>query len=149
MLSGQIRNPKLAQARAAEAFQIVLPVGVLLDRHLAAIQASEMLGCARRSSCNAALAMSSARHAGGSGQHAVGADEIAALTDRLARQPHRLIIIASDELGVGGDAAIDRRKRIARTQPQTRGARPARPPPSGRNRTAPGRNSPGPTRSSD
>src|SRR5262249_48155569 len=57
-------------------------------------------------------------HAGGSGEHAVGANEIAALPDGLARQLHRLVVVASDELGVGGDAGIDRREWIARAQPQ-------------------------------
>jgi len=48
-------------------------------------------------------------HAGGGGEHAVGADEIAALADAFARKPHRLVIVAAEELGVGGDAAIKRR----------------------------------------
>ena len=47
----------------------------------------------------------------------MGADEITTLTYRLARQAHRLLIISSDELGVGGNAAIDRRERVARAQP--------------------------------
>jgi hypothetical protein len=37
----------------------------------------------------------------------VGADEVAALPDALARQPHRLVVVAPDELGEGGDAVID------------------------------------------
>jgi len=36
----------------------------------------------------------------------------------VARQTHRLVVSCADELGVGGDAVIDRRERIARTQPQ-------------------------------
>jgi hypothetical protein len=55
---------------------------------------------------------------GGGGEHAVSADEIAALSDALARKAHRLVVVAPDELGVGGDPLIDRRKRIARAQPQ-------------------------------
>ena len=57
-------------------------------------------------------------HAGGGGQYPVGADEIAAMPDGLVRQPHRLVVIASYELGVGSDAVIDRRQQIARAQPQ-------------------------------
>src|ERR1700692_3454709 len=56
-------------------------------------------------------------HAGGSGQNPVGADEIAALSDPLARKPYRLVVVVAAELSVGGDAKIDRRKRIARTAP--------------------------------
>jgi hypothetical protein len=57
-------------------------------------------------------------HARRGRQHPVGADEIAALSDSLARQPDRLLVVASNELGVGGDAVIDCRERIARAQPQ-------------------------------
>ena len=90
-----------------------------------AIQASEILGCARRSSCNASRGdIGLSGHAGGGRQHPMGADEIAALPDAFARQPHRLVVIAPDELGIGGDAAIKRRKRIARAQPQRAAARP-------------------------
>jgi hypothetical protein len=35
-------------------------------------------------------------------------DEIDPLTDGLARQPHRLVVIARDELRVGGNAGKDR-----------------------------------------
>jgi hypothetical protein len=49
----------LAQPRTPEPFQIVIAFHVELDRHnCSAIQASEMLGCTRRSSCIAALATS-------------------------------------------------------------------------------------------
>src|SRR5689334_7078491 len=43
-----------------------------------------------------------ARHNRCRGQHAVDADEVGALTDRFAREPHRLLIVASDELGTSG-----------------------------------------------
>src|SRR6516162_11870865 len=81
-----------------------------------AIQATGILGCARRSSCSAAAAASGSGHAGGSCEHPVRADKIAALADRLARQPHRLAIIASDEQGIGGNTGKECRERIARAQ---------------------------------
>ena len=46
----------------------------------------------------------------------MSADEIAALSDTLARKTHCLLVVAADELGVGGDPVIDRRIRVARTQ---------------------------------
>src|SRR5208282_4244389 len=51
------------------------------------------------------------------------ADKIGALADALARQPRRLVVIASEELSVGGDSVMDSQKRIARAQPHrpTRG----------------------------
>jgi len=68
-------------------------------------------------------AAGAAGHAGGGGEHTKCADEIAALANALARKAHRLLVIASDELGVGGDTAMCRGKGIAGTQPQgvTRG----------------------------
>jgi len=55
-------------------------------------------------------------HAGGSSEHPVRADKIASLTDRFARQPHRLFVVPPDELGVGSDAREERREWIARAQ---------------------------------
>ena len=37
----------------------------------------------------------------------MGADKIGALAHGLARQPHRLVVVACDELRVSGDAMID------------------------------------------
>src|SRR5882757_9414539 len=56
-------------------------------------------------------------------KHSVGADEITTLSDTLARKTHRLLVVASDELCIGSDAAINCRERIAWAQPQraTRG----------------------------
>ena len=48
----------------------------------------------------------------------MSADEISALSDALARKAHRLVVIATHELGIGGNAVIDCRERIARAQPQ-------------------------------
>ena len=105
-----------------------------------AIQASEILGCARRSSCKAArgdIVLSS--HAGGRREHPMGADEVAALPDAFARQSNGLVVIAPDELRVGGDAAKNRRKWIARAQPQRapRGNAAFFPPPDSRHNTRP------------
>src|SRR5262249_27424472 len=57
-------------------------------------------------------------HGRGCGKHPVRANEIATLPKTLARQPNCLVIIASDELGIGGDPAIDSRERIARAEVQ-------------------------------
>src|SRR5215469_4607008 len=56
------------------------------------------------------------RHAGGGSEHPVRADKVAALTDRFARQPHRLFVVPPDELSVGSDAGKERREWIARAQ---------------------------------
>ena len=115
-----IKFGALIQPGAAEAVEIVLAVGVVLDRHIAPRSRRARCSAARGAAPAARLSRVSclAGHARGGGEHPVGADEIAALAQRLARQPHRLVIIASEELGVGGDADIDRRKRIARAQSQ-------------------------------
>ena len=60
--------------------------------------------------------VSAAGHAEGSGQHAVGADKIASLAQRFTREADRLRVIAADILAIGGDAAIDRGKGIARRE---------------------------------
>src|SRR6195256_5366008 len=111
--------PILVQARAAEGFQIVLPVGVPLDRHLACDPGERNIGlrAAKLLQCDLGDIVLSG-HARSGRQYPVGADEIAALSDALARKTHSLVVVAPDELGIGGDAVIDRRERIARTQPQ-------------------------------
>ena len=106
----------LDQTCTAKTVQIVFPVGFLLDRHLGGdprerdvgLRAAQLL---QRRLRNVVVTC----HRGGGGQHPVGADEIAALPDALAREPDRLLIVARDEMGIGGDAAIDRRERVART----------------------------------
>src|ERR1700722_4062853 len=79
------QDPGLGQARATKALQIVLPVGVLLDRHLVRDPGERNIGL------SAAQFLERGRgdrglscHAGGGGQDAVGADKIAALANRLA-----------------------------------------------------------------
>jgi hypothetical protein len=47
------------------------------------------------------------------------ANEIGALPDALARQPHCLVVIVADKLGVGSGAAINSGQRIVRTQTQS------------------------------
>jgi hypothetical protein len=39
------------------------------------------------------------------------------VTDALARKAHRRLIVASDELRIGGDAAVDGGERVAGAQP--------------------------------
>src|SRR5204863_1547307 len=45
-------------------------------------------------------------HCSGDGEEAVAADVISAKTNGRARKTHCLLVIASDELGEGGDAII-------------------------------------------
>src|SRR5262249_19149916 len=117
----------LLQAGAAEAFQIVLAVALALDRHLLRDPG------ARHVWLRAAKLLQGdpgdiglAGHARCGGEHAVAAGEIAAQADGGARQPHRLVIFAPDELGVGPDAVIKRREGIPRAQPQRTAGRPDR-----------------------
>jgi hypothetical protein len=78
-------RPKLAQACAAEAFQIVLPIRFQFDRHLACNPGKRNIGlhAAKVLQGNAGN-ISLAGHGGGARQHAVGADEIATLSEALA-----------------------------------------------------------------
>jgi len=97
----------------------VLTLGFQLDRHFLRDpgQGDIGLGAAKlpeRGCGNLGLA----GHAGRRGQHPMRADKIGALADTLARQPHRLVVVASDELRISGDAMIDRQKRITRAQAQ-------------------------------
>src|SRR6185437_12824758 len=107
----------LVQAGAAEAFQIVLPLGVLLDRHLLCDPGERNigLGATQFTQCGLGDFVLSG-HAGGSGQHSMCADKIAALAESLARKTHRLLVVPPDELSIGCDAVVNRRERIARTQ---------------------------------
>ena len=59
-----------------------------------------------------------ARHARSGRQHPVCADKIAAQPNALAREPHRFLVIAPDELGIRSDAVVDRRERVALAQAQ-------------------------------
>ena len=109
----------LIQPRAAKTLQIVLPIGLVHDGHLACDPGERNIGL------RAAKLLQRGRgdivlsgHAGGRREHPMGADEVAALPDAFARQSNGLVVIAPDELRVGGDAAKHGRKRIARAQPQ-------------------------------
>ena len=57
-------------------------------------------------------------HGGGNGEPAVAPNVIGAKTNAHARQPHRLLIVAPEEVSVGRDAIVHSRKRITRAQPQ-------------------------------
>ena len=79
---------QLVQPRSTEPFQVVLPLGVLLDRHLLSdpgkrnigLYAAKLLECGRGD-------LGLTGHAGCCGEHSVGAYEIGALADTLARHP--------------------------------------------------------------
>jgi hypothetical protein len=114
----------LVQPGSAESIQIVLAVGVLPHRQIfcepgerdIGLRAPQLLECSRGD-----IMLSG--HAGGGGQHTMPAGEIAALLDRFVRQTDGFIVVVADGLGVGGNAIIKRRERIAWTEPQraTRG----------------------------
>ena len=63
-------------------------------------------------------------HAGGGGEHSMRADKIAALAYGFTRQPHRLGIIAPNELRIGGNAGKNRREWVTRAQAQGTAGRP-------------------------
>ena len=106
---------QLFQACAAEAFQIVLTFGVQFDRHLVCDPGERNIGLHPAQFLERGRGdLGLSGQAGGRGEHAVGADEIAAFPDTLARKTHCLVVVAPDELGIGGDAVINRRERIPR-----------------------------------
>ena len=108
------------QPGAAEAFEIELAVTVLFDWHLLCHPGERDIGLgAAQLVQGGGGGFGLARHRGGGGEDAVDANKVAALPEAFARQPHRFIVIASDEMCVGGDAAIDRGAGIARAQSQS------------------------------
>ena len=109
----------LVQTCPAETFEIMLSLGVLSDWHLFGnpFERNIWLHAAKlfqSRSGHSALP----GHARGGGQYTVSPHEIATLPDAFARQPHRFIVIVSDELGIGGDAIVDCGQWIARAQAQ-------------------------------
>src|SRR4051812_28686293 len=105
----------LLQARASERFQVVRPLSRLFDQHLALDPGQGDVGLGPAQFLEGRTGkLSAARHGRGCSQDAVAADEFRALADALAGQAHRLLIVVADELGIGGDAAEDRRERVAR-----------------------------------
>src|SRR5262249_42647157 len=75
------------QTGTAEALQIVLPVGFMLDRHLACDPVKRNIGlCPAQFRQGRRRDLGLTGHAGGSRQHSVGADEIAAQPNTLARK---------------------------------------------------------------
>ena len=53
-----------------------------------------------------------AGHPGGRGEHAVGPTKSKPAGESVARQPHRLVVIATEEFRVGGNAVVNCRERI-------------------------------------
>jgi hypothetical protein len=97
----------------------VLAVGVLLDRHLVFDPGERNIGlrAAKLLQCGLGDVVLPGQASGGS-EHAVGADEITALPNSIVGKSHCLVVVPTEELRVGSDAAVHRRKRIARAQPQ-------------------------------
>jgi hypothetical protein len=121
------RNSELLQPRAAESVQIVVPRAGGSLRVVTALTGRDrdMFGnpSERDVGLHAAQLLQRglgefdvARHRRGCGQHAVSPGEVCALTDPLARETHRLVEIAADELGVGDNDAGDRCEWITRAQ---------------------------------
>jgi len=80
-----------------------LAVGVVLERHIGCDPGQREIGLrASQRVERGAGDIGVSGHGGGGAQHAVAADMIAAQANARACQPHRLGVIASDELGVGG-----------------------------------------------
>src|SRR5947209_12546379 len=118
-------GPRLFQTGTAEGIQIMLQFVALHDRHFARNPSERDVGlCAVQLLDGGGSEFGLSGHDPGGGEHAVAAAEIASLTDGLARQPHRLIVIASNELRVCGDAHIDGREWIARAQAERAADRP-------------------------
>ena len=108
---------QLIQTRTTEPIQIMFAIRVVSDRHLAGEPAK---GNIRLRSFKLEQGgfgeIIAARHAGGCGQNPMTANEVAALPDGLAREAHRLVIIAPDKVRIGGDAAKNCREGVARAQ---------------------------------
>src|SRR6478672_1198364 len=92
-LSGiQHLESALLQSCPAETLQIVFPLFVQLDRHLACNPGERNIGLRAAKLLQRGLGdVFLADHACGGSQHPVRADEIAALPDALARKTHRLV----------------------------------------------------------
>jgi hypothetical protein len=106
---------RLFQARATKPFHVMRLVRLVLERQFAGQPRQRDVGLGAAEAFERGLgSVSAAFHAEGSRQHAVGADKVGTLPQRLTRQADRLRVILADILAIGGDAAIDRGKGIAR-----------------------------------
>jgi hypothetical protein len=112
-------SAELIQARAPESFQIVSAVFLLLDEHLAphprereaGLDASQRV---KRSPGKVYVSC----HGGGGRERAVARGHVGALTDAFAREPYRLLVIAPNEFGVGGNRVIDRGEWVTQAEAQ-------------------------------
>jgi hypothetical protein len=79
----------------------MLAFGDLLDRQVMGDPVERNIGlrAAKLMECGSGD-VKLASHAGGGGQHTVCADEIGTSPDTLAGEPHCLVVVASDVLGV-------------------------------------------------
>src|SRR5262245_19545946 len=117
----------LVQSRAAETFQIELTRAeksfritlILRDRDMLRDPSKRDVGLRSAQLLERGFGeLDLARHTRRSGQYAVGGDEVGALTDRFARKPHRVVLVASEQLGTSGYTSDDRGERITRAQSQ-------------------------------
>src|SRR3984957_10327560 len=110
---------QLIQTRTTEPFQIMFAIGVVSDRHMAGEPAKGNIRLRpfKLEQCGLGQIVA-ARHAGGGSQYPMTADEVAALPDALGCEAYRLVIIAPDEVRIGGDAAKNCREGVARAQSQ-------------------------------
>jgi len=80
-----IFEPRLVQARAAQSFQIMRPVGVPLDRQLVRDPVERNIGlCAAKLPQGGGGNVILPSHTRGRRQHPVGADKIAAVADSFS-----------------------------------------------------------------
>lgn len=110
-----VSNSRLSvQTRATKAFQIVLALGVLLDRHLSFDPCKRNVGLHAAKFLQRRLGhVLLLGHACGSRENSVGTNEIAALANAVAGEAHGLLVVAPDKLRVGSDATIKCRIRIS------------------------------------
>src|ERR1700733_9532835 len=89
----------LTQPRTPKAFEIVVAVGVMLQRHLARDPGQRNIGLDATEFAQGRRGDVWRRgHAGGRGKYAVAGGVIAAQADGSTREPHRLLVIATDVL---------------------------------------------------
>src|SRR5258707_15828864 len=89
----RLLRPTLTQAGAAEAFQVVLPVRVLLDRYLVRDPSKRNIGLhAAKLLERGHGGLNLTGHAGGGGEDTMGVGVIAAHADGDARQSYRIIV---------------------------------------------------------
>src|SRR5262245_28728533 len=111
----------LVQSRAAKSFQVEFPRAAKSSRMTLILRDRDTFGDPSKRDVGLRPAQllergfgecDLASHNRCRDQYAVDTDEVGALTDRFAREPHRLVIVASEKLGTSGEISDDRGVRI-------------------------------------